>query len=242
MAVTPVGDPRRHVVAIGGGGLSGSPGELALRDYLLELSGKANPRVCFVGTASGDDDGYAEAFRASFRGRVDHVSRLTLLRPMTTPLAEHLHEQDIIYVGGGSAFHMLVLWRSRGLDGLLRQAWERGAVMCGVSAGAMCWFDSGIRGLGGDAFEPLAPFLGLIPGSNCPHYDSQPARRSSYVAMVADGRLPAGCALGDGAAARFDGAEMAEVVTFGPTAGAFRVMPDPTGGIREDALPSRPLR
>lgn len=213
----------RHIVAIGGVGRDDQPGNHALHRYLLELSDRQEPKVCFVGTASGDDDTYAKAFTASFEGLPCQVSRLTLLTPMARPADVHLAQQDVVYVGGGNAFYMLVLWRSYGVDALLRRAWERGAVMCGVSAGSMCWFDEGIRGISDSEFQPLSPFLGLLPGSSCPHYSSQPARRDAYLGMVGEGRLPPGYAIGDGAALHFVGTDLAETVTFRPHAEAYRV-------------------
>src|SRR5690242_12040928 len=160
----PTAPPRRHVVAIGGGGLATDAGDRALRSYLLDLTEKDEPRICLVGTASGDDDFYADRFFSSFDGMPCRLSRLTLLKPMARSPEVHLAEQDIIYVGGGSAFHMLVLWRSLGLDRHLRSAWERGAIMCGVSAGSMCWYESGIRARTDSDFAPLGPLLGLLPG------------------------------------------------------------------------------
>ena len=232
-------EPERHVVAIGGGGLA--PEDRALRTYLLALTGKDEPRVCFVGTASGDDDFYADRFFASFDGMPCRLSRLTVLKPMAGSAEEHLAEQDVVYVGGGSAFHMLVLWRSLGLDAHLRHAWERGAVMCGVSAGSMCWYESGIRARSESDFAPLEPLLGLLPGSSCPHYDSQPQRRAAYLGLVAERRLPAGCGIDDGAAVHYIGTEVAEVVTFRPGAAAYLVEASAEGPT-ERAMASRALR
>ena len=232
--------PQRHIVAIGGGGLSEDAGDRALTNYILDLAAKDVPKVCFVGTASGDDDAYADAFFASFDGISCRLSRLTVLKPMARSPQAHLAEQDVIYVGGGNAFHMLVLWRSYGIDKHLRKAWERGAVMCGVSAGSMCWFQAGIRAMSHSAFQPLTPLLALLPSSNCPHYDSQPARRTAYLEMVAAGRLPPGYAIGDGAALHFTGTNLAETVTFRPGAAAYRVEPMDAGA-DEHELPTRSL-
>jgi dipeptidase E len=232
--------PERHVVAIGGGGMGDEAGDHALRTYLLALTSKREPKLCFVGTASGDDDAYADSFARSFDGMRCEVSRLTVLKPMDRSTEDHLAAQDVVYVGGGNAFYMLVLWRAYGVDAQLRRAWERGAVMCGVSAGSMCWFDDGIRAISVSEFEPLSPFLGLLPGSSCPHYSSQPARRDAYLAMVGDGRLPPGYAIGDGAALHFVGTDLAETVTFRPNAAAYRVQRVGERPV-ETPLPSRPL-
>ena len=230
----------RHIVAMGGGGLRRDPGDTAMRQYLLDLSGRSRPKVCFVGTASGDDDAYAAQVAAAFDGMACDVTALTVLTPMTAPPDKVLAEQDVIYVGGGNAFYMLVLWRSYGLDRHLRQAWERGAVVCGVSAGSMCWFQQGIRAVSDSEFQPLSPFLGLLPGSSCPHYNSQPARRQAYLQMVADGRLADGYAIGDGSALHFTGTTLAETITFRPGSAAYRVERQ-NGQAIEERLVSRAL-
>jgi peptidase E len=231
---------KRHVIAIGGGGLRRDPDDTSLRQYLLDLSGRSRPKVCFVGTASGDDHDYADEVAAAFEGMTCDVSTLTLLSPMAVLPEEHLADQDVIYVGGGNAFYMLVLWRSYGLDRHLRGAWERGTIMCGVSAGSMCWFEQGIRAISDSQFQPLSPFLALLPGSSCPHYSSQPARREAYLEMVGDGRLASGYAIGDGSALHFTGTRLSEAVTFRPNSAAYRVYRDGSQAV-EERLPSRAI-
>ena len=228
-----VPETERHIVAIGGGGLRCDPGDTALRQYLLDLSGRPRPKVCFLGTASGDDLDYAAQVAAAFEGMACEMSTLTLLTPMEVPPEEHLAHQDVIYVGGGNAFYMLVLWRSYGIDRHLRLAWERGAVMCGVSAGSMCWFDQGIRAISDSEFQPLSPFLGLLPGSSCPHYSSQPARRQAYLEMVGSGRLTGGYAMGDGSALHFTGTLLSDTVMFRPGSASYRVQRQGTAAIEE---------
>src|SRR5262249_8289020 len=134
---------------------------------------------------------------------------------------EHLLAQDVIYVGGGSTANMLAVWRVHGLDGILREAWENGTVLAGVSAGANCWFESSVT----DSFRPLralADGLGFLPGSCCPHFDGEPERRPTYLRLVADGYLP-GLACDDGVAAHFVGTELREAVSSQPGARAYRV-------------------
>ena len=230
----------RHIVAIGGGDLSEDPASVELNRFILDLSGAQSPRVCFIGTASGDDDSYAERFYSSFSATGCRLSRLTLLKSSARPAEEILAEQDVVYVGGGNAFHMLVMWRNTGLDVHLRRSWERGTVMCGTSAGSMCWFEVGLRQVSESEYRPLRSFLGFLPGSHSPHYNSQPDRRLSYLNMVQDGTIPPGYAAEDGSALHFSGTTLAEVITFAPSARAFRVEPGETS-TREIELPSRSL-
>jgi peptidase E len=160
-----------------------------------------------------------------------------LFSPPIAHPAELLAEQDVIYVGGGSTPNLLVIWRLHGIDELLRTAWHRGAVLCGVSAGSMCWFDSGLTDAMGAGLAPLHNALGLLPGSNCAHYDSDPRRRPEYQRLVADGSLPSGYAADDGAALHFEGTKLAAVVCSRHDARAYRVEQE-GGSAHEAALPS----
>jgi dipeptidase E len=223
-----------HIVAIGG--VSADTDDSALDRFVLDLAGVAKPRVCFLPTASGDAAGYIDTFYGMFPTSACQPTHLTLFSPPIGPPAELLTEQDVIYVGGGSTPNMLAVWRLHGIDELLRSAWQRGAVLCGVSAGSMCWFDSGLTDAMGAGLAPLHNALGFIPGSNCTHYDSDPRRRPSYQRLVANGALPSGYAADDGAALHFEGTTLAAVVCSRRTACAYRV--ERSGdSAREEALP-----
>ncbi|MDB5321936.1 MAG: peptidase [Phycisphaerales bacterium] len=212
----------RHIVAMGGGGFSMEPENPLLDDFILRLTGKRRPRVCFVGTASGDADGYAERFHAAFGNDRALASHLGLFRRTQVDLRAYLMGQDVIYVGGGNTANMLAVWRVHGMDAILRRAWAAGVVMCGVSAGALCWFGGGVT----DSYGPLAALddgLGLLPGSMCPHYDGEAQRRPTYQALVRRGQLAAGYAADDGAGLHFVGRRLAEVVTSRREAAGYRV-------------------
>jgi peptidase E len=130
---------------------------------------------------------------------------------------------------------MLAIWRAHGVDAALREAWEAGVVMAGMSAGALCWFEGGITDSYG-AVDGLADGLGLLPGSMCPHFDSEPGRRPAYLRLVAEGGLPAGIAADDDCALHFRGTALAEAVSARDGAGAYRI--DASG---ESPLPVRRL-
>src|SRR5918999_2983425 len=161
-----------QIVAIGGGGFSEEPTNLALDRYVLGLTPRERPKVCFLGTASGDADGYVRRFRAAFAALGAEPSALSLFRPHTADLRAFLLEQDVVYVGGGNTRSLLALWREWGLDAILRAAWEGGAVLAGISAGMICWFEQGITDSVPGRLSPLAG-LGFLPGSACPHYDAE---------------------------------------------------------------------
>ena len=212
-----------HIVAMGGGGFSMEPEHLLLDRFVLSLSKAATPKVCFVGTASGDAESYVDRFYASFRTLNCSPRDLSLFKPPTKDLLSFVMEQDAIYVGGGNTRNLMVLWREWGLDAILRQAWLTGVVMAGISAGSLCWFDQGVS----DSVIPgdLAPIecMGLLPGSNCPHYDGEPGRRPAYHRFIGQGRLKAGYAADDGAALHFIGQKLESVVSSRAMAKAYSV-------------------
>lgn len=218
--------PEPTVVALGGGGLRSSGPDRLIDDYVLSLAGVPTPRVCYLPTAGGDRDASIVDFHATFAGRPVVASHVSLFRRDGEDLAGLLLGQDVIYVGGGNTANMLAIWRIHGLDAILRTAWERGIVLAGMSAGSICWFEAGTTDSFGPDLRALHGGLGFLPGSNCPHYDSEPGRRPLYQRLVGLGPpdgLPAGYAADDHVGLRFAGRELREVVSARPGAGAYRV-------------------
>jgi peptidase E len=215
-----------HIVAFGGGGFSMEAGNPLLDDYVLSLTGVERPRVCFVPTASGDADHYIVRFYRAFgAGRCD-ASHLSLFRrdrgagAVEGDLGDHLRAQDLVYVGGGSVISLLGAWRAHGLDEALAHAWQAGTVLCGLSAGSLCWFTEAVTAFHGP--PQRVEGLGLLPYSNCVHYDGDPSRRREYLRFVGDG-MGGGYAADDGAALHFVGTELERVVSSRPGKGAHRV-------------------
>ena len=214
------------IVAMGGGGFSTEPADPRLDAYALSLARRPRPRVCFLGTASGDDAGYAAGFfRAFARHHDSQAVDLPLFEREVGDLRGFLLEQDVIYVGGGNTANLLAVWRVHGVDAVLREALGAGAVLCGVSAGMNCWFRASVTDSFGPQLAPLHDGLGFLAGSACPHYDGEPQRRPTYRRLV-DGGFPPGWAADDGAALRFSAAgELVEAVASRPQARAYRVEP-----------------
>jgi dipeptidase E len=229
----------RTIIAMGGGGFSMEPDNPLLDDFILAQANAARPRVCFLPTASGDADGYIVGFYTAFANRAE-ASHLRLFNRTRGDIEALLLGQDIIYVGGGNTENLLAIWRTHGLDRILRTAWEAGVVLAGLSAGSICWFEAGTTDSFGPDLDVLTDGLGFLAGSHCPHYDGEAQRRPTYHALVADGRLPAGYAADDGAALVFDGTELREVVASRPDATAYRVEAA-EGEARETRLPARYL-
>jgi dipeptidase E len=209
---------------------------------VLSLTDSARPRVCFLPTASGDADHYVVRFYRRFAPDCD-ASHVSLFRRdqgtggVEDDLQEHLLSQDLIYVGGGNVVSMLGAWRAYGLDAILRKAWRRGIVLCGPSAGSLCWFDQALSAFHG---APRAVRgLGLLPYSNCVHYDAEPARRAEYHRFVSDG-MCAGYAAEDGVALHFHGTTLARVVSSRADGSAFLVE-HARRRVRETRIPAENL-
>ncbi|MFF3257464.1 Type 1 glutamine amidotransferase-like domain-containing protein [Actinacidiphila glaucinigra] len=233
--------PRRIVLL--GGGFSDDPDTL-LDDFVLATvrtaGGPDRPRVCFVPTASGDAAGYVERFHTAFADKSCELSDLPLFRRRHEDLRRFVLEQDIVYVGGGNTANLLAVWRIHRLDEILHEAYEKGVLLCGISAGAACWMSACLT----DSFGPPAPLgdgLGLLPGSLCPHYDSEPGRGTAFASAVATGALPDGWALDDGAAALFTDGHLETVVTRTPGTTLHRVTVATDGAATETSLPYRLL-
>ena len=213
----------RSIFAMGGGGFTMEPNNPLLDDYVLSLTGRTEPRILFLPTASGDTSAQINSFKARFAHRTcvaEHVS-LFRLRETPRPLEELIFEQDIIYVGGGSMRNLLAIWQAHGLDKLLIEAWKSGIVLAGLSAGAMCWFQAGVTRSSGPP-EVLAG-LGLLEGSLTVHADGEPERLPVWLAAVRSGELPGGWALDDGVGLLFRGKHLERTVSSRPGAGAQRV-------------------
>lgn len=239
-AATPQRADERRILAMGGGGFTMEESS-ALDRFVLSLTGAQVPRVCFLPTASGDPREQMTRFYERFGAWPCEPTTLSLFhlgRDRIDPI-EHLLAQDAIYVGGGSMRNMLAVWREHGIDIAMRIAWESGVVLAGLSAGAMCWFKGGISKSGG-APGPVAG-LGLLPGSLSVHLRGESERLPSYRTAVANGALPAGHAVDDGAGLLFAGTQLVECVASRPGARVIACSPDGSGGVHERALPVRLL-
>ena len=231
-----------QIVALGGGGFSMEREGSLLDDYVLSLTACARPRVCFLPTASGDADHYIVRFYRRFSPACD-ASHVSLFRRdqgvegVEEDLASHLLSQDLIYVGGGNVVSMLGAWRAHGLDEVLRKAWRSGIVLCGPSAGSLCWFEEALSAFHGAPRGVRG--LGFLPYSNCVHYDAEPERRAEYARFVGDGMIE-GFAVEDGVALHFTRKRLAGVVSSRRGGRAYHVRAT-AHGVAETPLHARYL-
>jgi dipeptidase E len=225
---------QKQIIAIGGGGFYRDPENLALERYSIRQTGIKEPKVAFVPTASGEPDHYVSAYYSAFLRLGCRPSVLTFFK-RTPDLRSFLLNQDLIFVGGGNTKSMLAVWREWGASEILREAWESGIVLTGVSAGAICWFEQGVT----DSWAgELRAFdcLGFLPGSCCPHYDGEADRRPSYHRLLANGETAAGVAIEDWTGVHFVGTEINRVVSSKPGARAYNLRAV-NGSVQETPMP-----
>jgi dipeptidase E len=213
---------RRTIFAMGGGGFTMEPANPVLDDFILGVAPAREPRILFLPTASGDPAAQIAAFHERFGDRACRPSHLSLFRLNGTErtLREVVLEQDVIYIGGGSMRNLLAIWRAHGLDELLVEAWERGVVLAGLSAGAMCWFEAGVTRSSGP--PQTIRGLGLLPGSLSVHADGDPARLPVFLEAVRTWEIPGGWATDDGVGLLFEGRSYVRAVSSRPGAAACR--------------------
>jgi dipeptidase E len=230
---------KRQIVAMGGGGFLVPGDDGVLDDYVLSLTRKGRPRVCFLATAGGDSRDSIVKFYEAFPANRAEASHLSLFGVPRKDIREFLLSQDVIYVGGGNTANMLAVWRVHGVDRVLREAWRRGIVLTGVSAGMLCWFEGGVTDSFGRPLSAIRDGLGFLKGSACPHYDGETDRRPVYHRLMRRG-LGAGVAADDWAAIHYIGAKIYACIGTRPNARCYHV--GVRGGVvREEEMKTRRL-
>jgi len=164
----------KHILAIGGGGFGRNLSSFLIEKYILSLSSNDCPKICFLPTATGDDDTYIVRFYSVFT-RLNCIPSHIEFFNRTIDINKHIMNQDIVFVGGGNTKSMLAIWNDWGMNNILRNAYNNGVIMSGVSAGAICWFTMGITDSWNDTLN-LLPCLDFVSGTCCPHYDEEPER------------------------------------------------------------------
>ena len=225
----------RRIVAIGGGTLNSVDRDRRLLRHVLALTGRERPAVCMLPTASGDNLEQIVTWYEILSGldcRPSHV-RLFASPNQRRDFAGDLLAADAIFVSGGNTLNMLAVWRAQGIDAVLRSAWERGTVLAGESAGMNCWFEGAVTDSRPGGLTAM-PCLGWLSGSVCPHANN-PQRMPAYRELLQAGKLPAGLACDDGAAAVFEGDRLVKAVAISDKALARRVF------VRDGAVVEEPI-
>ena len=205
------------IFVMGGGGFIMEPENLLLDKYILSLSDIKCPKICFIGTASGDNPDYINKFYKTYRSLNCNPSHLSLFRPHTKDIEAFILGQDIIHVGGGNTLNLLCLWKEWKIDKILLQASKNGIILSGMSAGMICWFDQGLTDSKGKNLG-LMPIdcLGFLEGSACPHFDGEKDRRPTFLSLVDSGDMDDGIALDDGVGALYIDGNIEKIVSSRP--------------------------
>ena len=213
-----------EIIAIGGGGFGRNPNKPIIEKYILDQSSDQKPNICFFPTASAEDKSYIVNYYSAFSKLDCNPIHINLFQ-RTPRLNSIINKQDIIYIGGGNTKSMLAVWREWKLDELLLKAYNRGAILCGVSAGAICWFEKGITDSWASNLNVM-DCLGFIEGCCCPHYDGEKDRKPSLENMLKKSIVPYSYALDDGAALHYKNGQIHKSVIFYKGAGAYKVFLD----------------
>jgi peptidase E len=210
--------------------------------YALALSGKDRPRLCFLATATGDNDNSLARSYGAAAGEAVEPHHLQLFpMPNVDDIASYLGSMDVIWVGGGSVANLLALGRLHGVDEAMRSAWEAGVVLAGSSAGSICWHLGGTTDSFGPELRAVTNGLGFLPYANGVHYDGEAQRRPLVQRLVAEGTLPLTFATDDGVGLHYVGTELVEAVAELPNKSAWRIEAGGAGGVTETRLPTRLL-
>ena len=212
---------KKQIIAIGGGGFGRTPGEGLIEKYILDQSEKDVPNICFIPTATGDNEAYKVNYYSTFSKLDCLPSHLDFFK-RTPDLKELILKQDIIFVGGGNTKSMLAVWKDWGLDLVLKEAYEKGVIMSGVSAGAICWFDQGITDSWAEDLKVM-DCLGFIEGACCPHYDEEPQRKPSLNKFITEKVLKSCYAVDGGCALHIEDEKEFKSVVFSENKNSFLV-------------------
>ncbi|MEW6319513.1 MAG: peptidase E [Acidobacteriota bacterium] len=196
-------------ILIAGGGFN-----TAFIRYMAELTGKARPRVCYLPTASADSaNGIIGFYRNCAPLDVEpHVQESFIASSrMTRTWEEVFLSMDAIVVSGGNTLNQQAIWKAQGIDVVLRQAWDRGIVLGGASAGSLCWFEEGTTDSRPKELT-VVQCLGFLKGSHSPHYDAEKDRRPLYQKLIASGQMKPGYACDNDAGIFFQDNDVKRVV------------------------------
>ncbi len=193
--------------------------------YMAALTGKLRPRICYLPTAVGDapeaiNHFYADCAPLAVEPHVQRVFIESLTQ--TEDWEEVLLSMDAIVASGGNTLNQQAIWRAQGIDLVLREAWERGIILGGASAGGLCWFEEGTTDSRPKRLS-VVKGLGFLKGSHSPHYDGEPGRRPLYQELIGSGAMQPGYACDNDAGILFEGQAVARVVQTREEARVYHV-------------------
>tara|TARA_Y100001968_G_scaffold275918_1_gene269920 strand:- start:1211 stop:1903 length:693 start_codon:yes stop_codon:yes gene_type:complete len=211
----------KHIIAIGGGGFGRKESSFLIEKYILSISDKVNPRICFLPTATGDNDSYIVRFYSVFN-QLDCIPSHIEFFKRTIDISDHIMKQDIVFVGGGNTKSMIAVWIEWGMNNILKEAYNNGIIMSGVSAGAICWFTRGITDSWDNQLQ-IIPCLNLINGTCCPHYDEEPSRIPYVNKILTENKVSNCISIEGGSAMHFINGNPFQNVSFNNNKNSYNV-------------------
>jgi dipeptidase E len=205
--------------------ISGGAYDVNWLNYLITLTGKAKPKICFLPTASGDNQMYIDYwFSTAKKLSIDPYAQKVFIESASQKASfeDTLLSMDAILVPGGNTLNMIALWKAHGIDEVLHKAWEKGIVLSGSSAGAVCWFQQGLSDSRPKQLTSV-DCLGFFKGSCCPHYHSTKEREETYKDMIGKGAMLPGYALDNNAGIYFENESVKRVVASDKTSKVYKV-------------------
>ena len=223
------------IIAIGGGGFGRNPNNPIIEQYILNQSKQSCPKICFIPTASAEDNSYVVNYYKAFSKLECKPTHLNLFE-RTPNLRSVINKQDIIYVGGGNTKSMLAVWAEWKLDILLRKLYDKGKILSGVSAGSICWFEQGITDSWASNLN-IIDCLSFIKGNNCPHYNCEKDRKPFVYSSIKNNKMKSCCACEDGSALHFKNGKLFQAVSFYEEAKSYIISIKSDGNIYEEIVP-----
>ena len=224
----------RHIIAIGGGGFGRNPNKPVIEDYIVNLSSSSKPNVTFFPTASAEDGNYIVNFYTAFSKLNCNAQHISLFKK-TPDLKSIIEQSDIIYIGGGNTKSMLAVFREWNLDNLIVNAYKKGKILAGVSAGAICWFNKGVTDSWAHGLQIL-DCMNVLDGVCCPHYDGEANRRPSVEKFLKNNDIEDCLCIEDGAAVHYQNELLKTAISFYKDKNVYNVKYD-SNKLVETALP-----
>jgi len=197
----------KKIIAIGGGGFTHQL-DLGLDQFVIDKLKSTNNKIGFLATASKDDEKKISLFYKRFENTEFELSHFNLTSNING-FSEWLMSKDLVYIAGGNTVFMLEIWKKNKLEHIFKDAYEKGTILSGISAGAVCWFDWILSDSVGPGFKPLRG-INLISGSCTPH-SSNIERINQFESDIKNNKLPQGIAIDDGVAVVFVDGKPSEV-------------------------------
>ncbi|MDB4916799.1 MAG: peptidase family protein [Gemmatimonadetes bacterium] len=183
--------------------------------YMAELTGKKRPRICYLPTASADaPGGVINFYRACAPLDVHPTHQDSFIESLSQKQGwdDVFLSMDGIVVSGGNTLNQQAIWKAQGIDVVLKEAWDRGIVLGGASAGSLCWFEEGTTDSRPKSLS-IVKALGFIKGSHSPHYDAEAGRRPLYQTLIGSGEMKPGYACDNDAGIYFEDNAVKRVVS-----------------------------